>query len=327
MTGRLPRTRASSRRSWASGPSSPAWPRVLDQPVELLAGEDGLHLVLRFDAEDPPADRAGAQRGGDRTADQGEADQAGAEPERGALRGGHREVLGSLADDQVRGDHEGERQREAERVDEPLGSPVAVRGPASSWASAGSASIPTTSEVMVMPSWVPESWKESSRRASTTVRARRSPSAAARSASGRSTVTSPRFGCHEESVGEDEEEGRREEQQGGGHEAAASGEGWRRYYRTIRPLLEGVTPWVAGRPRGPRGGEPWNGRGGAHGAPPSTRVDNAAVCGAGAPPVRGCRRPWRTGTRRGRAGSGRRGWPAPWPCRAGCRGRACWCRR
>lgn len=35
--------------------------------------------------------------------------------------------------------------------------------------SAGSASMPTTSEVMVMPSWVPESWKDSSRRDSTTV--------------------------------------------------------------------------------------------------------------------------------------------------------------
>ncbi|CAM5536273.1 hypothetical protein SMICM304S_02854 [Streptomyces microflavus] len=137
----------------------------------------------------------------------------------------------------------------------------------------------------------------------------------------------PEFGCHEESVGEDEEEGRREEQQGGGHEAAASGEGAAQVLPDD-PSIAGGSHSL-GRRKAPRapGGEPWNGRGGAHGAPPSTRVDNAAVCGAGAPPVRGCRRPWRTGTRRGRAGSGRRGWPAPWPCRAGCRGRACWCRR
>lgn len=42
-----------------------------------------------------------------------------------------------------------------------------------------------------MPSWVPESWKDSSFSDSTTVRARVSPSAAAFSASGRSTVTRP----------------------------------------------------------------------------------------------------------------------------------------
>ncbi len=50
----------------------------------------------------------------------------------------------------------------------PSGTPIEVNGPCSSSASAGSASMPTTREVMVMPSWVPESWKDSSLRDSTT---------------------------------------------------------------------------------------------------------------------------------------------------------------
>lgn len=73
----------------------------------------------------------------------------------------------------------------------PPGTPTEVRGPENRSARAGSASMPTTSEVIVMPSWVPDSWKDSLRSASTTLRALRSPSAAARSAAGRSTVTRP----------------------------------------------------------------------------------------------------------------------------------------
>ncbi len=132
----------------------------------------------------------------------------------------------------------------------PAGSPAAVSGPCSSPASAGSASMPTTSEVRVMPSWVPESWKDSSRSAVTTARARRSPSAAARSASARSTVTRPNSAATKKPLARIR------------RKAAASsrremimppppGRERRGYYRTIRPLLEGVTPRVEGRPRGP----------------------------------------------------------------------------
>ncbi len=127
----------------------------------------------------------------------------------------------------------------------PSGSPVAVSGPCNSPASAGSASMPTTSEVRVMPSWVPESWKDSSRSVVTTARARRSPVAAARSASARSTVTRPNSAATKKPLARI------------GRKAAASsrremimppppGRGRRGYYRTIRPLLEGVTPRVEG---------------------------------------------------------------------------------
>ncbi len=137
----------------------------------------------------------------------------------------------------------------------PSGSAGRARaGRSSRSASAGSASMPTTSEVMVMPSWVPESWKESLRRAATTLRARRSPSAAARSAAGRSTVTRPNSAATKKPLARIRTR------------AAASSsrevlmrpplripgrEGRRRYYRTVRP-----SGWechsLAGR--GPAGG-------------------------------------------------------------------------
>ncbi len=144
----------------------------------------------------------------------------------------------------------------------PAGSPVAVRGPARSWARAGSASMPTTREVRVMPSWVPESWKESSRRAWTTVRARRSPSAAARSASGRSTVTSPNSAATKNPLARMRRKAAARSSRGVVMRPPPPGKGRRRYYRTIRPLLEGVTPWVAGRtPRAPVGAVVRAGRG------------------------------------------------------------------
>ncbi len=185
----------------------------------------------------------------------------------------------------------------------PRGSPVAVSGPASSWASAGSASMPTTSEVIVMPSWVPESWKESSRRAATTVRARRSPSAAARSASGRSTVTSPNSAATKNPLARMRRNAARSSNRGVVM-PPPPGRGRRRYYRTIRPLLEGVTPWVAGMcPAGLWG---LLMRGGAH--PVRHRSQNnrdRAERGRGL-----SRSPWRCslrcrGIRRARAGPGR----------------------
>lgn len=120
----------------------------------------------------------------------------------------------------------------------PCGMPSVRTGAESRWPSAGSASMPTTSEVMVMPSWVPESWKESLRRAATTLRARRSPAAAARSAAGRSTVTRPNSAATKNPLARMRTR------------AAASSssevvmmpplrwsqrEGRRRYYRTVRP--------------------------------------------------------------------------------------------
>ena len=66
--------------------------------------------------------------------------------------------------------------------------PTASSGPRSRAASDGSASMPITSEVTVMPSWAPESWKVSRRTAFRAPSAPRSPAAAARSRSPRSTV-------------------------------------------------------------------------------------------------------------------------------------------
>ncbi len=96
---------------------------VLDEPVELLAGEDGLHLVLGLDAEEPEHQPgAGAQRRGDGPAEPGETDEAGAQPQRGLLRGRHRQVLRDhLADDEVEEDDEDQRQHEAERMDQSFG--------------------------------------------------------------------------------------------------------------------------------------------------------------------------------------------------------------
>ena len=61
--GGEPSSSASSRRSCSSGSSRPGLTGVLDQPVELLAGEDGLDLVLGLDVEEPQDDPgAGAER-------------------------------------------------------------------------------------------------------------------------------------------------------------------------------------------------------------------------------------------------------------------------
>jgi hypothetical protein len=142
----------------------------------------------------------------------------------------------------------------------PSGTPIAVNGPSRSWASAGSASMPTTREVMVIPSWVPESWKDSSLRDSTTRWARRSPAAAACSASGRSTVTRPNSAATKKPLARISRNAAARSSRGvvmmpppvGCHS-----KGRRRYCRTIRPSPEGVTPRVAGTPRTGRsdGGE------------------------------------------------------------------------
>ena len=73
-----------------------------------------------------------------------------------------------------------------------------------------------------MPSWLPESWKESLRNAATTLRARRSPSAAARSALRAFHRHQAEFGGDEESVGEDQQEGRTERHEQRGHAATAA---------------------------------------------------------------------------------------------------------
>lgn len=130
----------------------------------------------------------------------------------------------------------------------PAGMPIAANGPRSSSASAGSASMPTTREVMVMPSWVPESWKDSCRSDSTTVRARASPSAAAFSASGRSTVTRPNSAATKKPLARMSRKAAASRSRGMvmGPPPREVARGRRRYYRTIRPSLEGVTPRVVG---------------------------------------------------------------------------------
>ncbi len=70
------------------------------------------------------------------------------------------------------------------------GSPAAVSGPRNSAARDGSASMPMTREVTVMPSWAPDNWKASARTALSTPSAPRSPSSTARSTALRSTVVS-----------------------------------------------------------------------------------------------------------------------------------------
>ncbi|CAM5437583.1 hypothetical protein STENM36S_08983 [Streptomyces tendae] len=133
----------------------------------------------------------------------------------------------------------------------PSGRPIAVNGPSSSRASAGSASMPTTREVMVIPSWVPESWKDSSLRDSTTRWARRSPAAAACSASGRSTVTRPNSAATKKPLARISRNAAARSSRGvvmmpppvGCHSRER-----RRYCRTVRPSPEGVTPRVAGTP-------------------------------------------------------------------------------
>ncbi len=72
----------------------------------------------------------------------------------------------------------------------PPGSPTASSGPRSSTARDGSASMPMTREVTVMPSCAPESWKVSRLAAFNALSAPRSPACAARSSSPRSMVVS-----------------------------------------------------------------------------------------------------------------------------------------
>ena len=103
----------------------------------------------------------------------------------------------------------------------PSGRPIAVNGPCSSSASAGSASMPTTSEVMVMPSWVPESWKDSSLSELTTVRGPSVAFGGGLLGVGPLDRDEAELGRHEEAVGEDQQERRPEEQQGDGHAAAS----------------------------------------------------------------------------------------------------------
>lgn len=132
----------------------------------------------------------------------------------------------------------------------PGGNPAAVSGPSRSRASAGSASMPVTREVRVMPSWVPESWKDSSRRARTTARACRSPWAAARSASGFSTVTRPNSAATKKPLARMSKKATASNASGRVM-PRPSGSGTRRtYYRTIRPSLRVVTPRVAGAREG-----------------------------------------------------------------------------
>ena len=100
-----------------------------------------------------------------------------------------------------------------------------------------------------MPSWVPESWKDSSRRA-----AHHGAGPAVALGGGALGVRpvdgdQAEFGGHEEAVGEDQKECRAEQQEWMVMMPPPPGRGRRRYYRTIRPLLEGVTPRVAGAPR------------------------------------------------------------------------------
>ena len=74
-------------------------------------------------------------------------------------------------------------------VTTPSGTPAAASGPSMRSEIAGSARKPIARLVTVMPTWAPESWVDSERSASWTPRAPSSPSAAARSTLGRSTVT------------------------------------------------------------------------------------------------------------------------------------------
>ncbi len=228
----------------------------------------------------------------------------------------------------------------------PSGMPAPVSGPSSSWARAGSASMPTTREVMVMPSWVPESWKDSSRRDATTRRARRSPAAAASSASARSTVTRPNSAATKKPLARISRKAAARSSRGvlmmppPPHARAPGGgryvgRGRRRYCRTIRPSPERVTPRIAGAPR--RTGRGGRG-GGVVGAPPPNRLIKTGATaagpfsprdGAGRLRVsRGAPRPRvRSAPRRGPAGRGRRRPHAAGRCPAGCRARAGWCRR
>ncbi len=72
----------------------------------------------------------------------------------------------------------------------PGGRPTASRGPRRRAETDGSASMPITSEVTVMPSWAPDSWKVRRLAAFRALSAPRSPASTARSSSLRSTVVS-----------------------------------------------------------------------------------------------------------------------------------------
>ena len=81
------------------------------------------------------------------------------------------------------------RGRATAGVTTPSGTPAAASGPSMRSEMAGSARKPMARLVTVMPTWAPESWVDSERSACCTPRAPSSPSAAARSTLGRSTVT------------------------------------------------------------------------------------------------------------------------------------------
>ncbi len=241
----------------------------------------------------------------------------------------------------------------------PSGRPMPVKGPCSSPARAGWASMPTTREVMVMPSCVPESWKDSSRRDSTTRRARRSPAVAACSASGRSTVTRPNSAATKNPLARISTNAAAsssrwvvmlppppDAREPGNTVSRYVGRGRRRYCRTIRPSPERVTPRVAGAP-GHRAGR--QGRRRCRRASAHQINQDMGDCGRwmapvlpGSCPVRAAG-PVRTGGREvspaafrdrvrsaprpARAGRARRRRHAAWRCPAGCRARAGWCRR
>ncbi len=113
--------------------------------------------------------------------------------------------------------------------------------------SAGSASMPTTSEVTVMPSWAPESSKERWRRARETRRALASPVAVARSTAPRSTVTKANSAATKRPLARMSRRAARSSNQAVITVPPAvrrSEGGRRRYYRTDRPWTGSVTPQV-----------------------------------------------------------------------------------
>ncbi len=133
------------------------------------------------------------------------------------------------------------------------GTPTARATGESRTESAGSASMPTTSEVTVMPSCAPESWKESCRSARPTFAAFRSPAAAARWTAPRSTVTKANSAATKRPLARMSSTAADSSSQAviTVPPAFRCGEARRRgYYRTDRPSRGGVTPQVAGGAQG-----------------------------------------------------------------------------
>lgn len=128
VTGRLPSSRASSRRSCSAGSSSPACPAsstsrpscVRVKTASTSSFGSTLNARRTSRAQAPSATVTGR-------AEPGEADQRRGEPERGPLGRGHRQVLREhLADDEVEEDDRGEGDDVAERVDQALRDPDRV---------------------------------------------------------------------------------------------------------------------------------------------------------------------------------------------------------